>query len=319
MRDVANPPRGGASTEVRLRAFDGPISQPRFDWVATEEPLEVRLRATSATRTVAVTMRTPGNDFELAAGFLFAEGILAGRDALRGITYCIDREVDDEQRFNIVNVDLTVRDLPPLDALERHFAISSACGVCGKASLDALHARGLAMLPQDPDETIDATTLVALPRRLRAEQGVFDTTGGLHAAALFDLDGELVAVREDIGRHNALDKLLGWSLLEGRLPLRRHVVLVSGRASFELAQKAIAAGVPILAAVSAPSSLAIEVARAFGLTLAGFVRDERCNVYTGEQRVRGSVGTTARSSLRKRRRGRSTSPPRSTLERSAAP
>lgn len=285
MRGFVDAPRGGPSTEVRLTAYDGGVARPRFDRVATEEPLEIRLRAGGSTQSVAITMRTPGNDFELAAGFLYAEGLVDKRAALRGITYCLDRDVEAEQQYNVVSVELAAGELPSLAGIERHFATTSACGVCGKASLDALRARGLAALPSDSGASLEAGTLVALPDALRAAQGVFATTGGLHAAALFDLAGTLVAVREDVGRHNALDKLIGWALMTGRLPLTRTVILVSGRASFELAQKAIVAGAPILAAVSAPSSLAIAVAREFGLTLAGFVRGARFNVYTGERRI----------------------------------
>jgi FdhD protein len=276
--------RPGATVESRITAFEDGVARKRFDPVATEEPLEIRLRAGGRSRTVAVTMRTPGNDFELAAGFLHNEGVLAARDGLLGISYCIDRDVDPSQQYNIVNVDLATRALPEFAGLERHFTTTSACGVCGKANLDQLEVRGFA--PLEDDFAFDAATLLALPERLRASQNVFEKTGGLHAAALFDERGTLLAVREDVGRHNALDKLIGWALLEAKLPLSRRIVLVSGRTSFELVQKCLVAGVPALASVSAPSSLAVDLARRFGITLAGFVRGTRFNVYAGEGRIR---------------------------------
>ncbi len=242
---------------------------------------EVRRQAPGHGATVAVTMRTPGDDFELAAGFLHSEGIVRDRDELLALRYCTDEA--EEERYNIVNVHLRATALPPLERLERHFAMTSACGVCGKAHLDALEVRCPA--PPGPGPVVAADVLEALPDRLREAQAVFGRTGGLHAAGLFTPDGELLAIREDVGRHNALDKLLGWALLEDRLPLADHVVCVSGRASYELLQKAVAAGVPVFAAVSAPSSLAVDVARRFGVTLVGFLRNERFNVYSAEQRV----------------------------------
>jgi FdhD protein len=275
--------RPGPSVEARIVTVDGGASAPRFDRVATEEPLEIRMRAAGASRTVAITMRTPGNDFELAAGFLHNEGVLAGFDALRGISYCLDGSVPQDQQYNVVNVDLIASELPALDGLERHFTTTSACGVCGRAELESLELRGVEPLPAGV--RIDATVLTALPERMRAAQGVFEKTGGLHAAGLFTLAGELVALREDVGRHNALDKLIGWALLQKRLPLDACVLLVSGRVSYELVQKALAARIPIVCAVSAPSSLAIDVARRFGVTLVGFLRGERFNIYTGEERV----------------------------------
>ncbi len=269
--------------QVRVVTDEG--VDTRTDTLATEEPLEIRLAAGPSTRTVAVTMRTPGSDFELAAGFLYAEGVLRARDDIRRIRYCIDPTVDAEQQYNIVTVDLTRADLPDLATLDRSFFTSSACGVCGKASLDALRLRGHDRVAPGP--AIDAGVLAALPQRLRAHQGVFEATGGLHAAALFTAGGDVVAVREDVGRHNALDKVIGWALLEGRVPLRDHLIMVSGRASFELVQKTLAAGAPALCAVSAPSSLAVDVAREFGMTLVGFLRGDRFNVYSGFDRVTG--------------------------------
>jgi FdhD protein len=282
--------RPGPSVEARIFTVEAGRAARRFDALATEEPLEIRLRAGGTTKTVAITMRTPGNDFELAAGFLYNEGLLTGYESLLGISFCIDREVDAEQRYNIVNVDLAASEMPALERLERHFTTSSACGVCGRANLESLQARGLEPLSSDANDpseaSADVATLLALPERLRAAQSVFARTGGLHAAALFDGDGKLVAVREDVGRHNALDKLIGWALLGRRLPLERGILLVSGRSSYEILQKAVSARIPIVCSVSAPSSLAVDVARTFGVTLVGFLRGERFNVYAHEGRVR---------------------------------
>ncbi len=272
-----------SKTRIRVWAVEGERTRQHTDQLATEEPLEIRLRTGGERRIVAVTMRTPGADFELAAGFLFSEGIIESREKIRRITYCVDREVDAEQRYNIVNVELRAGALPDLSTLERHFMTTSACGVCGKASLDALHLRGQVAAPPGPE--VSADFIMGLPERLRAGQGLFDVTGGLHAAGLFDAAGTLLAVREDVGRHNALDKLVGWALLNGRLPLHDHLVLVSGRVSFELVQKALAAGVPIICAISAPSSLAVSLAQEFGMTLVGFLRGKRFNIYAGRERV----------------------------------
>lgn len=269
----------------------------------TEEPLEVRLRAAHAPngsaalsihgcpgpsrgqRTVAVTMRTPGADFELAAGFLYGEGVIRDRDEIESIAYCEDSGVDETRRFNIVNVDLRSAILPDLDALQRHFHTTSACGVCGKTSLDSLRFNAPAPIPAGPE--LRPETLTGLPAKLRAAQGLFSATGGLHAAGLFDETGAPLAVREDIGRHNAVDKLVGWAFLTGRLPLSACILMVSGRSSFEILQKAVMAGVPVVCAVSAPSTLAVSVAREFGVTLIGFLRNERFNVYTGTERLAG--------------------------------
>jgi FdhD protein len=259
----------------------------RSDYVATEEPLEVRVLAGGQRQTVAVTMRTPGADFELAAGFLYSEGVLNSGDDVRRITYCVDPDVDPEQRYNIVNVELRAAALPELTALERHFFTSSACGVCGKAGLEALHVRGCAVAAGVPWLTPELVR--GLPDKLRAAQAVFKSTGGLHAAALFDRAGTLLAVREDVGRHNAVDKLVGRALLQGSLPLADHLVLVSGRSSYEIMQKCLAAGVPVVCAVSAPSTLAVSLAQEFGMTLIGFLRGDRFNVYTGRERLVGSA------------------------------
>lgn len=252
------------------------------DQLATEEPLEIRLVVAGARQTVAVTMRTPGADFDLAVGFLFAEGIIAGRDDVRRVTYCTDGDIDAEQRFNIVNVELAGAALPDLRSLERHFFTNSACGVCGKATLDALEVR-CAPLTGGPEVPVEV--LYGLPERLRKSQGLFETTGGLHAAGLFTAGGELLALREDVGRHNALDKLIGWAVLQGRVPLGDGLLLVSGRSSYEILQKAITAGVTVVCGISAPSSLAVALAERFGVTLVGFLRDRRCNVYAHAGRV----------------------------------
>ncbi len=275
--------RPGTSVETRIVAFENGASSVRYDRVATEEPLEIRVRAGAESRTVAITMRTPGNDFELAAGFLHNEGLIDGIDAIRGITYCLDGSLDRDQQYNVVNVDLSAKSLPGFEALERHFTMTSACGVCGREQLESLESRGLA--PLAGGARIKAATITALPARLRAAQGTFEKTGGLHAAGLFTFGGDLVAIREDVGRHNALDKLIGWALMQRRLPLDACALLVSGRASYELVQKALVARIPIVCAVSAPSSLAVDVASRFGITLVGFLRDERFNVYAAADRI----------------------------------
>jgi FdhD protein len=275
--------RRGSKTKVRVRVVEDGSTRVRPDTLATEEPMELRLISGGARQTVAVTMRTPGADFELAAGFLYGEGIVSSRDDIRKISYCVDADVDAEQRYNIVNVELRGDRGYDLRPLERHFYTTSACGVCGKASLEQLELRGCPVIPPGPE--IAAETIYSLPEKLREAQGLFEATGGLHAAALFDAEGELVALREDVGRHNATDKLIGWALLEGRLPLSDHIVMVSGRSSFEIMQKCLAAGVPIVCAISAPSSLAVEVARRFDMTLVGFLRGNRFNVYSRSERI----------------------------------
>jgi FdhD protein len=255
------------------------------DAVATEEPLEIRLLSPGTEPVpLAVTMRTPGADFELAAGFCYSEGLVSAREELRSISYCVDPAVDGPQRWNIVNVVLSRSvSRAELAGLERHFAMTSACGLCGRATLEALYQRGYRPPAAGPD--LPAELLWSLPSRLREAQRIFEATGGLHAAAAFDKAGQLVAVREDVGRHNALDKLAGWALLEGRVPLAGHCLLVSGRASFELVQKSLRLGAGVLCSVSAPSSLAVELARQFGLTLVGFLREGRFKVYSCPERV----------------------------------
>ena len=275
--------RRTSKTKTRVRIVEDGGMRVRPDVLATEEPMEIRLLAGATRQTVAVTMRTPGADFELAAGFLYGEGIVTSPDDILKISYCVDPEIDAEQQYNIVNVELRDGREFDLRPLERHFYTTSACGVCGKASLEQLELRGCPVISPGPE--VSAETIYSLPETLREAQGLFDATGGLHAAALFDGEGGLLALREDVGRHNATDKLVGWALLEGRLPLSEHVVLVSGRSSFEIMQKCLTAGVPMVCAISAPSSLAVDVAREYGMTLVGFLRGGRFNVYAGADRI----------------------------------
>ena len=281
---TSEPRRRGSKSRVRVRVVEEGRIRVRPDTLATEEPMEIRLISGDVRRTAAITMRTPGADFELAAGFLYGEGIVRSPEDILKISYCVDADLDAEQQYNIVNVKLRgSRDYDP-KSLERHFYTTSACGVCGKASLEQLELRGCPMILPGPK--IAAEVIYSLPEKLRKAQGLFEATGGLHAAALFDARGNLVALKEDVGRHNATDKLVGWALLEGRLPLSDHIVMVSGRSSFEILQKCLAAEVPVVCAISAPSSLAVDVARRFGMTLVGFLRGKRFNVYNGHERIR---------------------------------
>lgn len=258
---------------------EGRIRRP--DTLAVEEPLEIRLDG----RSLTVTMRTPGHDVELAHGFLLAEGIIGSRDDVVAVRYCNGVDETGANTYNVLDVVLAAGVSAPDGAGARNFVTTSACGVCGKESLDQVRTRTRFPLPADgPAVTVDALT--SMPDVLRGRQKIFDTTGGLHAAGLFTPDGVLLAVREDVGRHNAVDKVLGWALTETRVPLGDTVLIVSGRASFELAQKAVMAGVPMLGAVSAPSSLAVDLAADAGLTLVGFLRGGTMNVYTGADRVK---------------------------------
>jgi FdhD protein len=261
---------------------DGTTRTERPDDVVGEEPLEIRLSGPSGSaEPVAVTMRTPGHDFELAVGFLLAEGLLADQSALLTVKYC-DLPEGDPQKFNVV----TVTSALPVDVggRRRLATVSASCGICGTATLDELKGR---CPPVPAGGTISAEVLTSLPARLREGQRVFTRTGGLHAAGLFATAGELLAIREDVGRHNAVDKLVGWAAMQGRLPLAGAALVVSGRVSYEIVQKAAVAGIPVLVAVSAPSSLAVATAQALDMTLAGFVRDGRANVYAGTRRVEG--------------------------------
>jgi len=258
---------------------DGVVSS-RGDALATEEPLEIRVDG----RSLVITMRTPGDDFELAAGFLVSEGVVTRQKQVRGIRYCAGATADQANTYNIVDVQLDPDVELPEFTLERNFYATSSCGLCGKASLDAVRTTATWTV-HDDDISLDPDQLATYPDRLRSAQRVFDRTGGLHAAGLFTPEGELVYLREDVGRHNAVDKLVGRALLDDRLPLRHTVLLVSGRASFELVQKAAMAGIPAMAAVSAPSSLAVDLAEEAGMTLVGFLRGRSMNVYTGSHRV----------------------------------
>ncbi len=259
---------------VSIDRVDADSTSRSGDLLAVEEPLEIRIGPQS----ISLTMRTPGSDFELAAGFLFAEGLIRDAAQIRSINMSSDGSQ------NVVVVELSGEEPRSQVQAQRNFLMTSACGVCGKASLQDLAVNACPVLP--PDELrITPEIIYRLPDRLREAQSVFDSTGGLHAAALFNLDGELEAVREDIGRHNAVDKLVGAALLNRRTPLNNSILLVSGRASFELVQKALMAGIPVMAAVGAPSSLAVATAEHSGMTLIGFLRNSRFNVYTVSDRI----------------------------------
>ncbi|MEO3787348.1 formate dehydrogenase accessory sulfurtransferase FdhD [Actinocorallia sp. B10E7] len=264
-----------------LRVRDGkPSTRP--DTLAVEEPMELRVGG----RALTVTMRTPGDDFDLAAGFLVGEGVVREAQEIAGIRYCAGATEDGSNTYNIVDVVLADGVPLPDASLERNFYTTSSCGLCGKASLEAIATTAPWNIAEDPLR-IAPEALAVLPDRLREAQRVFDKTGGLHAAGLFTPDGELICLREDVGRHNAVDKVIGHALRSGLLPLRGTILMVSGRASFELVQKAVMAGIPLLAAVSAPSSLAVDLAAESGLTLIGFLRGASMNVYTGEHRLFG--------------------------------
>lgn len=251
--------------------------RPFQDYLAGEEPLEIR----AGDRAVSVTMRTPGHDLELAAGFLLTEGMIQRREQILNIQPAPDCKP--AERGNIVRVDLDPVALASLDNIRRNFYATSSCGICGKASIDSVRLRGI--LPPNPAFRVSAATLCRLPESLRTGQAIFERTGGLHSAALFTSGGQLVVQREDIGRHNAVDKIAGWALLGGRLPLSDCVLMVSGRGGFEIVQKAAVAGVPVVASVSAPSSLAVRLARDLRMTLVGFLRGRRFVVYSGGERI----------------------------------
>ena len=253
------------------------------DFLAVEEPVEIRLQVLGYDpKSISVTMRTPGNDFELALGFLFTEGIIQSKEQVEHISYTNVWEPEKEENIVLVRIKKGV-DID-FSRLERHFYTSSSCGVCGKASIEAVKFSGMKEIPKDKP-VFDHQLIHKLPVLLREKQAVFDNTGGLHAAALFDNEGKLHLLREDVGRHNAVDKLIGAALLKEMTPLHDFLIMVSGRASFELVQKSIMAGIPILAAVGAPSSLAISLAEETGMTVLGFVRDGRFNIYSGENRI----------------------------------
>jgi FdhD protein len=277
-RSLGRAGRSTATCSAEIAGWHGDQQQTRWDTLAIEEPLEIRLAGCS----VAVTMRTPGDDFDLALGFLLTEGIIRSQADVVSIAHC---PVDDEaSSFNVVNVNPSDPALVDPERWRRNFYATSSCGVCGKASIESVRQD---TSPIDSGARMPVETLYRLEEELRSAQAVFGQTGGLHAAALFDLQGHLVALREDVGRHNAVDKVVGHALRQGMIArtLRDHALMVSGRTSFEIVQKALMAGIPIVIAVSAPSSLAVELARSSNMTLVGFLRRGRFNVYAGGERI----------------------------------
>lgn len=278
---------GRVTTRRRItKAADGRLTT-RPDTLVTEEPLEIRVGG----RPLSVTMRTPGGDFDLAAGFLVSEGVVHRSEDVAGIRYCAGATEDGENTYNVLDVALADGVAPPDPSVERNVYTTSSCGLCGKASLDAVRTQTRWDVAADPVR-FDLETVTELPNRLRQAQPVFDRTGGLHASGLFDRSGELLCLREDVGRHNAVDKVVGWALRERGLPLTGAVLMVSGRASFELVQKAVMAGIPALTAVSAPSSLAVDLAEETGLTLVGFLRGSSMNLYTRTDRIEMPAAVT---------------------------
>ena len=255
-------------------------STERPDTLVVEEPLEIRVNG----KPLAVTMRTPGSDVELAQGFLLTEGVVSRREDIEVARYCNSVDDDGRNTYNVLDIALAPGVPEPSTGVERNFYTTSSCGVCGKASLDAIRTRTLYSPAADNFRT-SAEVVLGMPDKLREAQTIFSSTGGLHAAGLFTSAGELLCLREDVGRHNAVDKLVGWALESDKIPLRSLVLMVSGRASFELVQKAVMAGIPAMSAVSAPSSLAVDLARESGMTLAGFVRGETMNIYAHPERI----------------------------------
>ncbi|MDX2272009.1 MAG: formate dehydrogenase accessory sulfurtransferase FdhD [Cyanobacteriota bacterium] len=286
MNSGSQPTKQKNKHEIRLWRVQNQQVSPHLDYVSVEEPLEIRL--VNPPRTLALTMRTPGADFDLVTGFLLTEGILHSGQDVKRLSYCVDPGLDGDQQENIVNVELTTQDLPELWKLERHFIVNSACGVCGKLHLDHLRLRGYQ--PLSITYQISPDLITQLPEQLQKAQKQFFSTGGLHAAALFTADGRLQWLREDVGRHNALDKVIGAACLADQIPLSQSILMVSGRTSYEILQKSLAAGIPMICAVSAPSSLAVQLANEFGLTLIGFLRGDRFNIYAGHERVIGLEG-----------------------------
>ena len=273
---------------MRMSSADA-TALSRVETLAVEEPLELRVDG----RALAVTMRTPGSDMELAAGFLHAEGVITKADDINTMRYCAGTDAEGRQTYNVLDIVLADGVAPPDASVERAFVTTSSCGLCGAAGIESVRRRSGYEVGTDPLQ-VTPQLLAGLPDALRREQAVFDRTGGLHAAGLFDSAGHLLCAREDVGRHNAVDKVLGWALSAGEVPARERLLVVSGRASFELTQKAFMAGVPLLAAVSAPSSLAAELASEVGMTLVGFLRGETMNIYAGA----GRVAATALAPLR---------------------
>jgi FdhD protein len=280
-----------------IRLNVGQSSSAQEDVLAVEEPLEIRVGG----RSLVVTMRTPGHDFDLAAGFLVSEGVITRGEHFSVARYCAGVNDQGQNTYNVLDVTLAPEVAPPDPSLERSFYTTSSCGLCGKASIDAVRTQSVYAV-QDDGLRIDAELLAGFPAKLRSGQLVFDKTGGLHAAALFDgVSAQMLVIREDVGRHNAVDKVVGWALKQDRLPLRGTVLMVSGRASFELTQKAMMAGIPVLAAISAPSSLAAELATELGMTLVGFMQGSSMVIYAGDQRVvsgRSSSAAAAASGVR---------------------
>jgi FdhD protein len=271
---------GRLTARRRVQRVTAESRVPRFETLVVEEPLEIRVNGAPLT----VTMRTPGSDIELAQGFLLTEGVIAGRNDIAAARYCSGASDDATNTYNVLDVTLAQHVRPPDVDITRNFYTTSSCGVCGKASLDAVRLISR-FCPGDDPATVAVQTLSAMPDALRDAQKVFDSTGGLHGAVLFGVDGTMLVVREDIGRHNAVDKVLGWALEHGRIPLAATVLLISGRASFELTQKAVLAGISVLAAVSAPSSLAVDLAGQSGMTLVAFLRGASMNVYSRPDRL----------------------------------
>lgn len=274
-------PRKQRSVDLtQVSEWDEGKVRRKEDYLAAEEPLEIRI----GEHPLSVTMRTPGDDLDLAAGFLLTEGLVQRREQIVALEHDPgDPENPGANRGNVVRVGLDADAMPDFEKMRRHFFAASSCGICGKASIDSVRARS--MQPPNPEFRLDPEVLVKLPDMLRASQAVFGRTGGLHAAALFDANGELLVLREDIGRHNAVDKVIGWAIRNDRMPLANVVLLVSGRGGFEIIQKAIVAGLPVVASVSAPSSLAVQLAREMSLTLIGFLRGRRFVVYAGDERL----------------------------------
>jgi FdhD protein len=271
---------GRVTTRRSVLRVTGDQAVRRPDTLVVEEPLEIRVGG----KPLSVTMRTPGDDFDLVTGFLTTEGVTTAADDIRAIRYCAGATVDGENTYNVVDVDLAAGVAAPDASLERNFYTTSSCGVCGKASIDAIRTQTQWPVSGD-DCRVSPAVLSSLPDSLREAQRVFARPGGLHAAALFTVAGELRVLREDVGRHNAVDKVVGWAARAELLPLRGHVLMVSGRVSFELTQKALMAGIPVLAAVSAPSSLAIDLAADVGMTVVGFLRGDTMNVYSAPERI----------------------------------
>ena len=278
---------GDSNRAIDVSKVRGDQQLSQADHIAVEEPLEIQLCSASpdgaAAKSISITMRTPGDDADLAVGFLFTESIIQEASQLVSVDHVGETDADTGLR-NRIRVELRPEVEIDMQKLERHFYTTSSCGVCGKASIDALHVTGLVSREDDRSE-FRRDVISAMPAKLMAEQHLFSETGGLHAAALFDRNGDITVVKEDVGRHNAVDKVIGWMFRNGRLPAQHHGLLVSGRASFELMQKSLVAGIPLFAAVGAPSSLAVRLAKDFGMTLIGFLRDGGFNIYSGKARI----------------------------------